>query len=74
MNHFEETILKFSTALGKIDSIKDVRYQGKCYGFYICVCGQRIKNGHMFNNVKTKRECVVGKKCFHYISDYLGCK
>ena len=71
MNHFEETVLKFSAALGKIDSIKDVRYKGKCYGYYVCVCGQKIKNGYLFENKQNNKVCIVGKKCLQYIADYL---
>ena len=71
MNHYEETVLKFSTALGKIDSIKDVRYQGKYYGGYHCVCGQRIKNGYQFKNKKNNKRCIVGKQCLQHVAEYL---
>ena len=74
MNHYEETILKFSDALGKIDITKEVSYQGKCYGIHYCVCGQRIKKGHLFQNSRTEKKCVVGKGCVRYVVDYLGWK
>ena len=74
MTHYEETIVKFSDALGKIDSINDVCYQGKCYKPRYCVCGQRIKKGYLFKNKKTNTDCIVGKRCLYHIVDYLGWK
>ena len=70
MKHFEETIIKFLAAL-KVDLIQDVRYQGRCYGDYYCVCGQRIKRGYMFKNEKNSNDCIVGKNCLHYVAEYL---
>lgn len=72
MNHYDETILKFSDELGKIDTTKDVYYHGKCFGSYYCVCGQKIKKGYMFRNNKNNKYCVVGKNCLKYVADYLG--
>ena len=71
MQHYEETIEKFLGALN-VDLIRDVRYQGKCYGGYHCVCGQRIKNGYMFKNKKNNKGCIVGKKCLQHVAYYLG--
>ena len=48
MNHFKETIIKFSASLSKIDSAKDAHYQGKSNGSNSCVCGQKIKKRYMF--------------------------
>ena len=70
MNHFEETIVKFLDALN-VDLIRDVRYQGRCYGGYHCVCGQSIKRGYMFKNIRTKNKCIIGKDCLQYVAEYL---
>ena len=71
MKHYEETIAKFLNALN-VDLIGDIRYQGRCYGGYHCVCGQKIKKGYIFKNEKNNKDCVVGKKCLQYIADYLS--
>ena len=70
VEHYEETIVKFLDALN-VDLIGDVHYQGKCYGGYHCVCGQRIKKGYIFENKKNYKVCIVGEKCLQYIADYL---
>lgn len=70
MKHYEETITKFLDALN-VDLIGDVRYQGRCYGTYHCVCGQRIKRGYMFINEKNNKDCIVGRKCLQHVAEYL---
>ena len=71
MKHYEETIEKILDSL-KVDLIRDVRYQGKCYGIYYCVCGQKVKKGYKLKNEKNSKECVVGKKCLQYVANYFG--
>ena len=71
MKHYEETIVKFLDTLN-VDLIGDVCYQGRCYGGYYCVCGQRVKKGYLFQNSRTEKKCVVGKGCLRYVADYLG--
>ena len=70
MKHYEETIVKFLDALN-VNLVRDVRYQGRCYGGYYCVCGQRVKKGYRFKNEKNGKECVVGKNCLQYVAEYL---
>ena len=71
MKHYEETIAKFLDALN-VDLIEDIRYQGRCYGTYHCVCGQRIKRGYMFRNEKNNKDCIVGRKCLQHVVEYLN--
>ena len=70
MNHYEETISKFLDTMN-VDLRRDVRYLGRCYGIYHCVCGQRIKKGYIFENKKNSSSCVVGKNCLQHIAEYL---
>ena len=67
----EETISKFLDSLN-IDSINDVRYIKKCFGSQYCICGQKIKNGYLFFNIKNQLQCIVGVRCLSHIADYLG--
>ena len=71
MKHYDETISKFLEALN-VDSIRDVRYQGKKFTYQRCICGQRIQTCYVFRNRKNKKQCFVGKKCLEYIAYYLG--
>lgn len=71
MEHYDETISKFLEALN-VDSIKDVRYQGKIFTYQRCICGQRIQTCYIFRNQKNKKQCFAGKKCLKHIAYYLG--
>ena len=47
MTHYYETVSKFLSAL-MVDSIHDVKYDGKRFGRQYCVCGQAIELGYFF--------------------------
>lgn len=60
MEHYDETISKFLEALN-VDSIKDVRYQGKIFTYQRCICGQRIQTCYVFRNQKTRNNASLVK-------------
>ena len=57
-----------------MDLSTDIRYDKIVYGNRKCVCGQPIKKGFRLYNQRNDRVCVVGKRCYGYIKNYLGWK
>ena len=73
MKHYDETIEKFLSTL-EVDSTNDVKYICKTNKTPYCICGQYIKKGYIFCNIKNNKVCVVGKNCLNYVAYYLNWK
>lgn len=55
----------------QVDTVKEVKYKEKFLCSCYCVCGQPIRTGYVFENVRNGRKCVVGKNCLKHIVSYL---
>lgn len=63
-------ISKFLEVL-QVDTIREVKYKSSFLSSCHCVCGQPIKKGYLFENIRNNRKCVVGKNCLKHIASYL---